>query len=97
MEIELCTHCPIQELDKKRLTEIFKSYKDLKCPAEIHKDKSKPAGHPREYWTCLKCYETLCGRSVATQCMIKHWEDEGLEHCVVVSPLKKMIWYVIHA
>lgn len=92
MEIELCPHYPKNHLNEARLTEIFKSYKTIKCPLKVHNDPKTPAGDPSEFWTCLRCYDTLCGRSVETQCMIKHWEEEGDEHCVVVSPLKKMIW-----
>lgn len=93
MELELCNHCPVSELDEEKLTEIFRNYKSVKCSHPVHEDLEKPMGEPNECWTCLKCYETFCGRSVDTQCMLKHWEEKGNEHCVVVSLSKKMTWY----
>ena len=84
----MCTNYPKEGIDKERLLNIFKKYKD----GSIRCDKCGEVDpvDPMELWTCLNTYKTFKGRYTKTQCMLKFAEENNVN--IVVNPLKKMIW-----
>ena len=96
MDIKLCTHYPKEGIDKKRLFQIFKKFKEntIKSDDKIHEKmpKSFPQPEPKDLWVNLKSCKTLGGRNCKSQSMIKYVDENGDDYSVVVNPLKRMVW-----